>query len=427
MRLENFISDLRGTSKPFEKQDILKRYESELLLFLLKAAHDPFILFHVNVKKSDVPVPGSMDLIDLPEETKGLLFFCSQSNSNKQNREKVVEFLEKLNAGSQELLMGTLNKNWKSGLGVRNILKVYPKSISCFDVQLANTFDREKDYPEIPFWIWSYKLDGLRCIALRESSDENYDKGKWTLYSRKGKEFLTVEHLKPQLESLYEQTGFTFFDGELYKHGLPFEEIQGPVMAFTQGQVEEMEYHIFIGGQKDNFLAGENEDEFTPLFEEESPDLSNIYFVNKETISRVEIEEKLEEAFASGYEGIMLRDPNRPYDYKRSNAILKLKQSLNDVSGEIITDCVVDDIEYDDFPVIENGEMRSEYLLVRLWVVQPDGVRCKVGSGYSLDFRRHYTKYPEQLVGKTVEVKHQLFGKQGRMRFPRLYRVREDI
>jgi hypothetical protein len=41
------------------------------------------------------------------------------------------------------------------------------------------------------------KVDGL-CIAV------------------KGKEFLTVDHLKSELEELYQVWGWTFFDGELY-------------------------------------------------------------------------------------------------------------------------------------------------------------------------------------------------------------------
>ena len=54
---------------------------------------------------------------------------------------------------------------------------------------------------------------------------------------------------------------------------------------------------------------------------------------------------------------------DKPYDYKRSDAILKLKRSLlenNEEDGEIISDTVVVDIEYDDFPVIEDGKMHYE-------------------------------------------------------------------
>jgi hypothetical protein len=235
-----------------------------------------------------------------------------------------------------------------------------------------------------------------------------------------------VEHLKAELEVMYQSTGHTFFDGELYKHGLSFEEIQGPVMAFTKGQVEDMEYHMFIGGDANDFLKGKGRKNYKVLGGECEDVTPHLYCVNKGVIEKDEIEDKLEEAFAAGYEGIMLRDLSIPYDYKRSDAILKLKQGLND-DGEIITDCVVDSIEYDDFPVIIDGVMVTEHLLVRLWVIQPDGIKCKVGSGFDLEFRRYYTEHPDELIEKIVEIKHQMWGAQGRMRFPRLYRVRLDL
>ncbi len=426
--LSNFIDELKSTTKPGEKQDILKKYECGILSSLLHATYDPFRLFHVNIKKKDIPEPGIHELEELEAELAGVISFCESSKSNKQNRERAVELLGQLNKGSQDLVIGTLNKNWKAGLGVKNVLKVYPGMVSQFNVQLANTYDREKAYDKIESWVWSNKLDGLRCIAIRESSDKYYDKGRWTMYSRKGKEFFTVDHLKDQLETMYEATGHTFFDGELYKHGLKFEEIQGPVMAFTQGSVPDMEYHIFIGGDAEDFLNGTGLTNYKVLGGGDcGPHTPHLFCVNEGIIVRDQVEEKLEEAFAAGYEGIMLRDLAKPYDYKRSDAILKLKQSLDADEGEIISDCVVESIETDDFPVIVDGKMTIEHLLVRLWVIQPDGTRCKVGSGFDLNFRRYYTEHPEELIDKVVEIKHQMWGERGRMRFPRLYRVREDL
>jgi ATP-dependent DNA ligase len=424
--MDDLISRLKGTSKPKEKMSILKEYDSSFLRYIIHASYEPFLMYHIKLKKSEIPMPGSGKIQDLETEVKEVLNFCVGSKSPKQNREKVIGLLSHMDEGSQELLLGILDKNWKAGLGVRNILKVFPEIVSRFEVQLANTYKREKKY-SFEKWIWSYKLDGLRCIALRQSSDEYYDKGLWTLYSRKGKEFVTVEHLKEQLEALYQATGWTFLDGELYKHGLAFEAIQGQVMGFKQGQAEEIEYHVFVVGQAEDFLSGKNEKNMIPVGGNSNPNASMIHFVNQGWCKPEEVEEKLEEAFAAGYEGIMLRDPDKPYDYKRSDALLKLKKGLNDNQGEIITDCVVDEIVYDDFPVIEDGAMHIERLLVKIWVKQPDGIRCKVGSGFDLDFRRFYTKFPEKLIGKVTEIIHQEWGSNGRMRFPRLHRVREDL
>ena len=424
MEFENLLKDLRNTSKPIEKQAVLLAYDSAELREILVATYDPFILFNVNIKPKEVPTPSYHDLGQIFEEVVSVLRFCEHSKSAKQNRERVAALLEKLNKGSQELFVGILNKNWKSGISAKTILKVFPGLIKQFIVQLANTYDPNKAKHLLPRYYLSYKLDGLRCIALRE-------KDEWTLYSRKGKEFLTVDHLKEQLESLYQTFGWTFFDGELYKHGLEFEEIQGPVMAFTQGQVPEMEYHGFVAGKAENFLAGKDPNHVNVLEGEAPEEVTHIKFVGQGIMSAALLETKLEEAFEQGYEGIMLRDPDQLYDYKRSNALLKLKSRLNEDKedfGEVISDCVVESIDYNEaFPVIEDGVLRTEKLLARIWVQQEDGTLCKVGSGFSLEFRRKYTENPQDLIGKMVEVKHQDWGANGRMRFPRLLRIREDL
>lgn len=430
MDLSNLIERVKGTSRPVEKQRILQEYDSPELVELLFATYDPFTLFNVSIQPKQVPQPGTYSVNERFEEVKALLRFCENSKSNKQNRERAVALLEDLNKGSQDLLVGVLNKNWKAGLGAKNVLKVFPGLFKEFLVQLANTYDRKaKKHIAVKRWLLSYKLDGLRCIALRESSDENYDKGRWFLYSRKGKEFITVNHLKPELEALYSRFGWTFFDGELYKHGLSFEEIQGPVMAYTQGQVPDMEYHVFVVGNAEKFLRQEDPNHVDPIGGPPEKFAPHIHFTQIGLCEADEVEDKLEEAFEQGYEGIMLRDPDQNYDYKRSNALLKLKSSLKDEEeGEVISDCFVVDIEYNDlFPVIEDEKLHTERLLVRLVVQQEDGVLCKVGSGFSLDFRRYYTQHPYELLGCKIEAKHQGYGKNGRMRFPRLHKVKKDL
>lgn len=423
MILCKLLQAFKNTSKLTEKQAILKEYDSEELRYILKATYESTILFNVKIKPKDIPDPSDKDLSEVFDEAKDILRFCEESKSPKQNKDVVLDFLKKLDSGSQELFVGILNKNWAVGLGSSIVLKLFPDLVSKFNVQLSNTYDPNNIKHQLKSWLLSYKLDGLRCVALRKDS-------KWILYSRKGKEFLTVDHLKSQLEILYEKYNLTFFDGELYRHGLTFEEIQGPVMAFTKGQVPDMEYHIFVGGDVNKFLAGEDPNHVRVMDNISEP-VTHISGTSLGLIHSDDIINKIEESFEQGYEGIMLRDPNNLYDYKRSNALLKLKRSLiEEVSeqSETISDCVVTRIEYKDaFPYIDGGKLYTERLLNKIWVMQENGIEGKVGSGYTLDFRRKYTDKPWELVGMPVEIKHQGWGANGRMRFARLWRAREDL
>jgi DNA ligase-1 len=423
--ISNVIKELMSTSKPSEKIEILNRYD-ELYQFNFKnflfLSYDPFVQHNVKLSIKELPVPGDNEIINILEEVYGAIDFCTDSLSPKQNREKLFPVFAKINKQEQEFLFKVINKNWKVGISNKIVLKAFPGLISTFDVQLANTY--KKDKHNVIGRVWTYKLDGLRCVALRE------DDG-WHMYSRSGKEFWTVDHIKVWLEKFYvlDKSCPTFWDGELYKHGLRFEDVQGLVMGFTQGTAEDLEYHTFVQGPSESFLNQTLKDitSHSPWKDNDGPvpiKYSQGGIIEKEE----DVDAALEHAFEMGYEGIMMRDTDKEYDYKRSNALLKYKELENDEqSMEITSDCVVLDIEFDDYPIIEDGVMHYEDLLVTLIVEQPDGVLCRMGSGFNLDFRRKYKENPEELLGKTVEVKHQRWGTHGRMRFPRLMRIREDL
>ena len=55
------------------------------------------------------------------------------------------------------------------------------------------------------------KLDGVRCLI-------QYDAGKVTAYSRTGKEWKNIEHIKLNLLSFFDKHPNAILDGELYNH-----------------------------------------------------------------------------------------------------------------------------------------------------------------------------------------------------------------
>lgn len=415
--LSNLINSLKGTSKPSEKQAVLLAHDSGLLRDLIVYTYHPFVLFNVSIKPSEIPPPGPMSLEDMENTIRSTIEFCEKSKSPKQNRDRAVEVLRLLNSGSQELLVGTLNKNWRCGLGVRNVLKAFNDIVPVFEVQLANTFDYHKKH-KVDSWLVTPKLDGVRGIALRTD--------RWRMYTRKGHELLTVDHILDELERWYSRYGFTFFDGEVYKHGLEFGDIQGLATGFTRGTAYELEYHTFAYGSANSFLK-QDASGVSILNELDGPSFSLVKPLKPITINNDldNIKDTFDAAFSEGYEGIMLRPKNCVYDFKRSNQLMKLKSNNGD--GETITDCVVSEVTIDKFPVIESGIMLEKDLVTAMSVLQSNGVHCDVGSGFDLRFRQYYKDHVDELIGKVVEVKHQGFGSKGKMRFPRLHRIREDL
>lgn len=421
--LNELISRLRNTTKPKEKQDILKEYESDLFYRILTAAFDPFVKHHVKIASKSIPAPGnrSIDEKEMQDAFISLLDYCEQSNSNKQNRLATEELLTQLDEGSQALVIGTLNKNWKCGISDSTVNKAYPGLIATYKVQLSNKYlesIKKKGFIRKTRWC-SYKLDGVRCTFLRFSDG-------WKAISRQGKEFLTVDHIKDDLEVLYNTHGYTFWDGELYVPGMVFEDIQGLVMRFTKGTSTELELRTFICGDKDSFFAQSNEGMRIVSYED-TDGAEKVLTHHQWLLEDKDVPAALEEAFELGYEGIMLRDPDNLYDYKRSDALLKLKESESDKSEEQTADCLVTGYTIDPITIIEDGKVITRELINRLIVQQKDGTECVVGSGFDMAFRYKYTDDPEELVGKVIEAKFQGYGAKGRMRFPRLFRIREDI
>ena len=57
------------------------------------------------------------------------------------------------------------------------------------------------------------KLDGVRCVI-------QYDAGVVTAYSRTGKEWKNIEHIKLNLYRFFDKYPNVILDGELYNHDL---------------------------------------------------------------------------------------------------------------------------------------------------------------------------------------------------------------
>ena len=104
---------------------------------------------------------------------------------------------------------------------------------------LAHKYNPDKaDYPAYI----QPKLDGVRCVFTKDGA-----------YSRTGKEFMNVDHIKKDLKVVFDRYPNIILDGELYNHGLKddFEKIISLVRKTkpTQEHRDEAEqlvqYHMY--------------------------------------------------------------------------------------------------------------------------------------------------------------------------------------
>ena len=104
---------------------------------------------------------------------------------------------------------------------------------------LAHKFDPDKAvFPAL----LQPKLDGVRCVFTKDGA-----------FSRTGKEFKNVDHIKETLKPLFKQCPYMKLDGELYNHKLKddFEKIISlvrktkPTFEHRQEAKELVQYHVY--------------------------------------------------------------------------------------------------------------------------------------------------------------------------------------
>ncbi len=238
-------------------------------------------------------------------------------------------------------------------------------------VMLAQEYDDSKHDPT--GWWRSIKLDGLRA---------RWHDGK--LVSRSMKEFPTPPEILKIVKKLI---GNLPVDGELYG-GVGTLQKTSSVVRSTHSEymnwLGHVKYHIFDVVNTDLNYA-DRMTKYLGDYDMQDED-SFIQIVPCFKIkSKEDVVKQADKVFKLGEEGIMLRDPDSPYVFGRTNKLLKVKE-MTDLEAEVI-----EHIE---------GEGRNEKRLGALRCKMPSGRTFKVGSGFTDEQRE---KPPP--IGSMVTVK----------------------
>lgn len=251
-------------------------------------------------------------------------------------------------------------------------------------------------------WLASEKLDGVRA----------YWDGR-NLLSRNGK-ILAV----PEGWSTY----FPPFaiDGELYTARGEFEKIQSIVMDKTPNEVawSEIKFYVFDVPEASGGLL-ERLSELEKFILQNPQAGQNLNIIKQVKVKdNAEFEAFAEAVIAKGGEGAVVREPNAPYERKRSKNALKYKK-FKDAECEVAA--------------INAGTGKYTGLMGSVTCKSlgaagsnpdeqiPYGVKFKVGSGFSDEERANPPK-----IGSVITYKYQNLTAKGLPRFPIFLRVRED-
>ncbi|MCD8213344.1 MAG: DNA ligase [Campylobacter sp.] len=261
------------------------------------------------------------------------------------------------------------------------------KFVFCIEILRLSEFKDQN----VSGWLMSEKFDGVRA----------YWDGR-NLLSRNGKILNAPSEFTAYLPPFE-------LDGELFSNRGEFEKIQSVVMDKTPdvNAWKEIKFYVFdVPGAQGGLLKR--------LEKLENFLLKNpAYQLRIKVIKQIIIKDNAEpDAFLNdvikrGGEGVVVREPNVPYERNRSQNALKLKK-FHDAECETIA--------------INNGNGKYKNLMGSVTCKDlKSGKIFKIGSGFSDAVRANPPK-----IGEIITYKFQNLTANGLPRFPVFLRIRKD-
>lgn len=321
-----------------------------------------------------------------------------------------------------------LIKDLRCGVSEKTINNVVSKkyknySIPVFSCQLAHDSANHESKVSGRKLI-EVKLDGVRVITIVRTD------GRVDQFSRNGKELVNFEHITKQISEVVKKDPPKYdlvLDGEIMSSS--FQDLMKQVHRKSDVAANDAVLHLFDLCPLEQFQEGywdkdqDTRSKFVKAWvEKHQADLPNVTYLQNEEVElgTEEGQRRFKEinvkAIAGGYEGIMIKDPNAPYECKRSVAWLKLKPFI-EVSLSVLD--------------VEEGTGRNQGRLGALVCGGTDDgkdIVVNVGSGFTDSDRDIFWSSRSSLLEQVVEVRADAVTQNQdgtySLRFPRFLRFR---
>lgn len=440
------LEALKAESSTTAKNTILQHYEeNRALKTLLYYAFNTFKQYYI--KQVPNPEPAAKD-ID-PENFTMFIHLLEQFSRRELSdvKGRTEAFLKVCNKEEQTWYRRVLLRNLEIGMAQKGVNKIYKNLIPVYDVLLAEsikdiTLTDPKTIARLPeAYVLQYKIDGYRVNVHKD------DKGNVEVKTRSGlivfgyesmeeeaRKYLPAgkvydgEMVSPELFAWIEQNmlrdnGEKIADRSLFKEAVR--------RVFSNETNKQGIFNIFDVVEKEKWDKQKTTASYGDRLRYLDTDVKSILETNQASqmtvvpTSRVFYRnnpEDLKETirifhkFLSwGWEGLMIKNVESPYEWKRSKNIWKMKM-----------------MDTADLEVLNVAEGQGERAgSVGKLICDYKGTVLNIGTGkMTKDECIRYWKNPNLIVGKTIEVLYQAesVGKNGEpvLDFARYMRVRKD-
>ena len=390
-KINSFVKEINLENGRNYKTSVLEKYSSDLdILNFLEFLFNPFKITGISTKKIEKEV-GLEDISPFDDIFQLINYLCLNNTGSDDNLRKVQTYLNTLKDEEKELAKKILTKNLQLGIDAKTINKVFPELIPTFEVQLANKYFDNPSILEDKSFSITTKIDGGRIIAIKEN-------GNVTLYTRAGQKYEGLVDIENELKNM-ELDNFVL-DGEitlLHKGTRTSKEQYKETMKITRKDGEKHGVKI-LAFDLLTLPEFKNKKGVEPYFQRRHE--LNIFFNKLKYIEVLPvlysgsdtsvILPMLNEAIENGEEGLMINMENEPYQFKRSDVLLKVKK-MQDI----------------DLPIIgyEEGSNKYENSL-GAFLVEYKGNIVKVGTGISDDLRKEVWNNKDKYMGVTIEIQY---------------------
>jgi DNA ligase-1 len=431
-----WIRDLESSDSRIHKEKVIEKAlmasklgsaDAQAFLFNCYQAYNPFHVFGVRqvpetegLTARSNPWPRFWALLE-DLRTRGL--------TGHRARDKIQECAEEFDSDEwNNLARRVLIKDLRCGISEKTLNKVLGKTewkIPIFSCQLAqDSTDQPKKLRGIKRL--EVKLDGVRVLAV-VSGDV------CTLYSRNGKEFENfpqiaefIEEHRKAFQSNSAFGGQFVLDGEIV--GKSFQDLMKQAQRKRDAKTTDMVYHVFdimpLTEFRNGFCNLQQHKRIDLLKRSQTmlPENSCVQIVpgmdvDLDTAEGHDVMRRFAEASVTeGYEGIMIKTMDAPYECKRSDFWMKCKPTIT--------------VDLDNVGFEEGTGRNAGRLGAIICEGEDNGrkIRVNVGSGFSDSNRDEYWLNRATLLGNMVEVEADVVTQNQdgsySLRFPRFLRFR---
>ena len=375
----------------------LSTFKSDLLKEILEYTYNPHKKYKIDEGKYDKITTTIGNKLSLHQEDwndfKSFLDTLAEKKSATDKDVLAIKtFIDKYEEA--DFLKMVLFKDLRLNMNIKKFQKVWPNFCVEPQVQLAQKFEGVK----YPYSLYSRKLDGLRAY---------YKDGVAISRTNKPHKTEPLAHITAQLKQFVDHNAWVY-DGEIiYLNPDGTEDFTKAIsLARSDNRTPECDnlyYCIFDMIQKEAFEnktpdVATFKDEYTRMkahlgIVEEKRDWyvtsqPNILLLKQ--VDETGLEELQQNRIKYNYEGIMIRNADAHYEYKRSNNIRKIKE-MQDTEVKLLG--------------MEAGTGKFANTLGAM-VADYNGYELKIGSGFSDEQRKHYWQHRDEYVGKYVKVKY---------------------